>query len=79
MCTSSNHAIYCISSRGPTFGWSDIYVASDSNSNQRSYSHFGNTYKHADYQYGTEKAKSILGGSYNFKTVEIEVFVAALN
>jgi hypothetical protein len=72
---SSNNAIFQYPFCGPSFG-PDIYIAPDSNSNRDSFSVFGSNYKHADYQNGTEKAKSILGGSYNFKTVEIEVFVA---
>ncbi len=58
MCTNSEYAIFCYPSFGPSFG-ADITIMSDSNSNQRSYTHFGNTYKHADYQYGTEKAKLV--------------------
>jgi hypothetical protein len=77
MCTNGSGAIYCNSTYGPTFGTGafDIYISSGSNANQTSYSNFGHTYKHADYQCGTEKAKSILAGSYHFKTLEIEVFV----
>jgi len=76
MCANGTYAIYCNSSYGPTFGGgTDIYISSDSNSNQTSYSYFGHTYKHSDYQCGTEKAKSILAGSHNFQTLEIEVFV----
>ncbi len=78
MCGIGGSAIYCNSSDGPRFGNSqghDIAIVSDSNVNQRSWSTFGSSYKHADYQCGTEKAKSILAGSYNFQTLEIEVFV----
>jgi hypothetical protein len=76
MCRIGGSAIYCNPSYGPTFGGGfDIHIASDSKSNTTSYSNFGHTYKHADYQYGTDKAKSILAGSYNFKTLEVEVFV----
>ena len=76
MCANRRYAIYCHSSNGPTFGGgADIYISSDSNSNQTSFSNFGYDYKHADYQNGTEKANSILAGSYNFQTLEIEVFV----
>ena len=76
MCTNGAFAIYCNSSYGPTFGGGcDIHIASGSNSNQDSYSNFGSFYKHADYTAGTEKAMSILAGSKNFQTLEIEVFV----
>ncbi len=76
MCTVDCYfgAIYCDSTSGPTFGH-DIHVSSNSNSNQTSYSDFGHSYKHADYQNQTEKADSIFAGSYNFQTLEIEVFV----
>jgi len=77
MSTNDYYAIYCDPTYGPIFGSGiDILIASGSNSNQNSYSHFGRSYKHADYQYGTEKARSILAGSYKFQTIEIEVFVA---
>jgi len=76
MCANSTYAIDCDSYGGPLFGVGhDIHISSDSNSNQTSYSNFGCTYKHADYQYGTERAKSILAGSYNFQTLEVKVFV----
>ncbi len=76
MCTNGAKAIYCLSTHGPTFGGGyDIHIASDSNSNQTSYSNFGYNYKNADYLYGKE-AKSILAGSYNFQSLEIEVFAS---
>jgi len=78
MCTNSTNAIYCYSYFGPTFGYGyDICIASGSNSNKLSYSDFGSSYKHPDYQCRTEEAKSVLAGSYNFLTVEVEVFSAA--
>ncbi len=76
MCTNTAYAIYCHSSYGPMFGGGhDILITSGSNANQTSYSNFGSHYKHADYQFQTEKANSILAGSHNFQTLEIEVFV----
>ncbi len=75
ICTDSDKAIVCNSSYGAVFGVGEIWITSDSNSNQKSLSNFGLTYMHDDYKYGTEKAKSILAGSYYFQTVEIEVFV----
>lgn len=53
---------------------SDFHIADNSNTNQYSYSDFGSSYYHQDYQEDTERAKTILAGSYNFQTVEIEVF-----
>jgi hypothetical protein len=75
MCTNGTNAIYCYSFFGPTFGYGfDICIFSGSNSNKLSYSDFGSSYKHPDYQYITEN-ESILAGSNRFQTPEIEVFV----
>ena len=75
-CTNGACAIFCHSIHGPTFGFGpDIRIVSGSNSNQDSFSNFGYSYKHADYQFESEKAQYILAGSYNFQTLEIEVFV----
>ena len=83
MCTNGATAIRCDSSKGPSFGnsttnYHDILIDPDSNVNQSSLSSFGSSYKHADYQFGTEKAKSILAGSFKFLTLEIEVFVRTI-
>ena len=60
---------------GPEFAEGhDIFIADDSNSNTRSFSNLGKTYTHPDYQYGSEKAKTILAGSHFFQVQEIEVF-----
>jgi len=77
MCTNDTSAINCGSTYGPIFGNStgcDLLITSGSNTNQTSYCNFGNSYKHPEYQLGTEKAKSILAGSLHFQTSEIEVF-----
>ena len=77
MCTNSDDAILCNISYGPIFGAvHDILIESGSNSNKASYSNLGRSYKHADYQDGSEKANIIVAGSYKFKTLEIEVFFA---
>lgn len=71
------------SSIGNSFGYiqvncvdtyNDISISENSNTNENSYSNFGYSYHHPDYQGGTREAQSILAGSYRFKTVEIEVF-----
>jgi hypothetical protein len=70
MCKNGADAIWCSSWHGLIFGAGhDILIASDSNSNQESYSNLGPSYGHAD--------PSILAGSYNFQTLEIEVFTEA--
>ena len=78
-CTNGVGAIYCSSSYGPSFGNSttghDILIYSDSNTNKGSLCNFSSSYNHADYPKYTEKAKTILAGSYHFQTLEIEVFV----
>ncbi len=74
------YTLYCISSSGSSFGYDsynvyvDISIASNSNANQRSSSNFGYSFKHQNYPAGSAKAKTILAGSYNFRTIEIEVF-----
>ena len=69
------HAIYCRSDYGPTFGSGhDIYIASNSNANATSFSNLGQTYKHPQYAQGTPQAQSFLAGSYNFQVNEIEVY-----
>ena len=74
------YALYCESFKGPSFGYDnlnsffDIKIASDSNTNQRSWSNFGYSFKHQDYPAGTAKSKTILAGSQKFQTTEIEVF-----
>ncbi len=73
---TSFRAINCHPSFGPSFGGGDIQIMCGSNSNRDSYSEFGNAYQHADYECRSDKARSILAGSYYFQTVEIEVFVA---
>jgi hypothetical protein len=82
MCSNGARAISCSQLHGPRFGGQsgrhDISIDSDSNANRNSWCTFGSSYEHADYPQGTEKTKAILAGSYNFKTLEIEVFVLTI-
>ena len=76
-------ALRCRSDLGPCFGANgeyirDICIRTDSNINKKSYCDFGYSYKHPDYLRDTDKAENILAGSYNFETLEIEVY-AKLN
>jgi len=71
MDTNDACAIECDPSCGPIFGINDIYIDFVQNC-----ADFGFSYKHPDYEYNSEKARSILAGSKEFQTVEIEVFVA---
>ena len=73
------NAIYCDSDYGPCFGadgknLKDILIDSDSNINKESYCDFGYSYQHPDYEKDSDEAKNILAGSFNFETLEIEVF-----
>ena len=52
----------------------DISIASNSNANKGSNSDFGCSFKHQDYPAKSEKARTILAGSHNFQTIDIEVF-----
>ena len=78
MSSTGYYALYCESSKGPCFGhdngFLDISIASNSNANQSSSSNFGYAFKHQDYPTGSEKARTILAGSHNFQTIDIEVF-----
>jgi hypothetical protein len=67
------NGIYWGSKYGPSFG-EDITIETDSNIMKNSYSDFGYSYQHPDYEKDTEKAGNILAGSYEFEIVEIEVF-----
>jgi hypothetical protein len=58
---------------GPIFG-NDIFIANNANTTMDSYSYLGVSYKHPQYPFGTNEAKSFLAGSYNFHLDEIEVF-----
>ena len=67
-------AIYCHRNEGPSFGGGDLYISSNSNINTDSSSFFSLSYKHPDYVKDTNEAESILAGSRNFQTVQIEVY-----
>ncbi len=73
------HSAYdsiCLSeSSGPLFGeGADFRISTDANSNENSYSNFGKSYTHPKYPFGSAEAKAILAGSYNFRTVEVEIY-----
>jgi hypothetical protein len=69
------YAIYCHSSIGPSFGGGyDIYIADNANTTMDNYSNLGWTYKHPQYAYGTDEAKTFLAGSNRFQLDEIEVY-----
>ena len=72
----NKYAILDHPSLGPVFGVGDISISNDSNQNEKSYSELLCTFDNTslNIKSDTKEAKVYLAGSYNFKTVEIEVF-----
>ena len=68
------YAIQCYLSSGPIFGGGDIAIANNANTSMESYSNLGYSYKHPQYEEGTNEAKTFLAGSHTFKLDEIEVY-----
>ncbi len=74
-CIKPANSIFCGAKYGPIFGGgNDIHISTNSNVNQISYANFGQSYAYPIYPLGSNQAKSILAGSYNFQTIEIEVY-----
>jgi hypothetical protein len=74
-CTNPSTAIVADSEFGPVFGRGhDICICNNSNTNNKNFSNLGHTFKHPNYAYGSNEAKSFLAGSCNFLTKEIEVY-----
>lgn len=67
-------AIYCNPEFGPSFGRTDLIIKNNSNEHEQSWSHLGHTYTHPQLNYDSIQAQTFLAGTFNFKTVEIEVF-----
>jgi hypothetical protein len=63
------YAIYHNSSWGPLFGANDMYVSSDCNTNNNSYTNFPYSYEDT-----TGKGNDTFTGSYYFTVCEIQVF-----
>ena len=72
-CHKYECAICCYINHGPIFG-SDINICNNSNDKKGSYSNLGSCYTHPQYSFGSDEAETFLAGSYNFKTIEIEVY-----
>jgi hypothetical protein len=70
------NAIYSYLYEGPTFGdGRDIYVSSNSNTNDNSYSYLGSSYQlPKNIAFGSVEAQSYLAGSTYWRTTEIEVY-----
>ena len=67
------YAIFCDSDDGPTFG-DDITIVNNANTTMDSYSDLGCAYKHPQYAFETNEAKTFLAGSYKFQLSEIEIY-----
>lgn len=74
--SNKNFATYSYSTYGPTFGGGfDLYICSEANKYNSSYSNLGHTYNPpVGASYGSTKAKNFLAGSYNFILTDLEVF-----
>jgi hypothetical protein len=68
-----DHAIYCHSELGPTFGY-DIFIADNANTTMDSNSDLGSAYEHPQYAEGTDEAQTFLAGSFEFQLDEIELY-----
>jgi len=72
-----NYSVLGSATYGPTFGGGhDFYICDNSNTVNSSYSNFGYSFTitSTGHAYSSPQAQSFLAGSYNFKTVEIEIF-----
>jgi hypothetical protein len=67
------YAIDCDSKFGPIFGL-DICIFNNANKTMDSYSNLGHTYKHPQYIYKTNEARTFLAGSFYFQLDDIEVY-----
>ena len=71
---SNRGAIYNHANNGPCFGEGhEIYISDHSNSNYKSYSHLGLSYKHNGFGYKTIQSRTFLAETFEFKVNEIEV------
>lgn len=74
-CAENAFATCCYKGYGPSFGGGhDLSISSYANSNSRSYSNLGSSYKHPKYEYCTEEAQNFIAGTYRFKLSELEVY-----
>ena len=55
-------------------GYSDILIGNLSNLSPVNHSYLGHYYTHSDYKYGSNKACSLLAGSFRFEVSDIEVY-----
>ena len=71
MATKTTRAIYRDYSFGPVFGWNDIFIAANANSNRNSFTDFGHSYSVPS---GVQDKNTILAGTNAFTPDEVEVF-----
>jgi hypothetical protein len=69
-------AIYCDPEYGPTFGFGhDICIANNANTTMNCCSYLGDcSYRHPQYERGTNEAEAFLAGTHWFQLDEIEVY-----
>lgn len=71
----SSSTIFCDPTNGPVFGAGhDLFICSKSNSINSSSSNLGSSFKHLNYDYNSNEARAFLAGSFNFTTIDIEVY-----
>ncbi|RMZ93053.1 kelch 21, partial [Brachionus plicatilis] len=73
-CNRSLEAIYCEPNSGPSFGYNDVFISNECNSNLDSCCHIGYSYYNTINSYNSDESKIFLTGSDNFRVTEIEVF-----
>ena len=71
MATNPTRAIYRSSRYGPVFGWNDIFIDANANSNRNSITDFGHSYSVPS---GVQDKNTILAGTNAFTPDEVEVF-----
>jgi hypothetical protein len=72
-CINSKKAFLCRDHLNFYYDISISYYEPDKSPNSRS--NLGDSYKHPDYAFGSEKAKSFLAGSEYFQVSEIEIYI----
>ena len=68
---SHNKAIYWSSEHGPIFGYHNIFIANNANSNNNSFARLGEVYPVPT---AVQDQNTILAGTFFFSPDEVEVF-----
>jgi hypothetical protein len=78
-CNRTLKAIYANPNTGPIFGFFDIFVSNNSNSNKKSFSNLGSYYKHPNYRDDSIETKTFFAGTEKFTVRELEVYTISKN